>query len=361
MWNGRPRTIYAIGADLGSGADRQNCAVQSSDFSAVSIDFHPISPLAPPVARSQHESDRLLAAFLTGRMPLESDRDYSAYDSASCDRPTSPALERSKIPFLMSRKKARQRSLPKGSHRKVTGTRSDSAADHGPAGRGTPASHPPQDPQGRPTSPSETPLPGQTLRTVLSLWLGFHLTAMAISFTSVVEPSSVHASLSDLVHPYLRPAHFSADDRPVYLTHGEPSEQPHQIQVTTDPVNGWESMDRASWQIAGPQGAPGGAVSDRVARWLATAAMLAENSQPSLAAELVLPLARRQPDVTAVRIKRFPTDLNDVHDEGDIPYVANVIRTDRGVTLVELQEPRLSSPAVLESEILSPQSEAIEP
>ncbi len=196
---------------------------------------------------------------------------------------------------------------------------------------------------------SEFALPGRpspAVRTWISLWLPLHLLAIWISFTSVVEPSSIHARFASLVHPYVRPTHFAADDRPVYLTHGNPSEQPHRLQVTTDPLNDMASVDTRSWQTVGPSGYAGLAVSDRTARWLSTAAMLAENDQPGLVAELLLPIAQSDPSVNAIRIVRLPTDLNDINTETESPYVARVVRGDGFVSLLELKSSRLSSQAI---------------
>jgi hypothetical protein len=178
------------------------------------------------------------------------------------------------------------------------------------------------------------------------------LIAILISFTSVVEPSGIHSRLSSLVHPYLRPAHFSADDRPVYLAHGDPSEQPHRLQTTTASITDIESFDTDQWRTVEPAGRaalssyPGLAVSDRSARWLTTAAMLADNEQPSLVAELLLPIARQNPNVTAIRIVRLPTDLSDINASAESPYVARVVRSGDLISLVQLQPARLSSQAI---------------
>lgn len=188
--------------------------------------------------------------------------------------------------------------------------------------------------------------PSPAIRASLSAWLLCHLFAIAVSFTSVVEPSAIHAALSALVHPYLRPAHFAADDRPVYLTHGDPLEQPHRVQVTTASIESIDSIDEVRWRSAGPVGSPGFAVSDRVARWLSTAAMLAENDQPSLVAELLLPIVEHDVDVNAIRIVRLPTDLNDINAEVETPYLARVVRVADRVSLIQLNPARLSSQAV---------------
>ena len=87
-------------------------------------------------------------------------------------------------------------------------------------------------------------------------------------------------------------------------------------------------------------------MSDRVARWLSTAATLAENEQPGMVAELLMPIAQLHPNVKAIRIVRLPTDLNDINAETESPYVARVIRRDDRVSLVQLKPARLSSQAI---------------
>lgn len=193
------------------------------------------------------------------------------------------------------------------------------------------------------------PAPSPVVRWLLSFWVVFHLAALVISYTGVVEPSSLHARLMTLIHPYVRPTHFAADDRPVYLTHGGSDEQPHRIQVTTRPVTESDAAGEKHWLTVGPAedgglaSTPGLAVSDRVARWLATAAMLSENDQPSMVADLLLPIAKSDPKIQAIRIVRYPTDLSDVTAEVEAPYVARVIRDGEATSLVQLKERRLSS------------------
>lgn len=237
----------------------------------------------------------------------------------------------------------------KKSNRKST-AKKDRASTPDPVASSRPVSAGSENPVQRPAAiqvPARGPSPA--VRACLSGWLLFHLLAITVSFTSVVEPSAIHAQLSKLVHPYLRPTHFAADDRPVYLAHGDASEQPHRLQVTTaSPADfdSIDSIDTVSWRTVGPNRNAGLAVSDRVARWLSTAAMLAENDQPSLVAELLLPIIEDDMAVTAIRIVRLPTDLSDIDAEAESPYVARVIRSGDLVSLVQLNPARLSSPAV---------------
>ena len=191
--------------------------------------------------------------------------------------------------------------------------------------------------------------PSTSVKTWVSIWVVVHLMAIAVSFTAVVQPSSLHRRLSEVLQPYLRPTHFSVDDRPVYLTYGDADDQPHRIEVTNGLVTGVATSDDLKWRVIGPAqvgdiaGTPGLAVSDRVARWLATAAMLAENDQPSLVADLILPVVANQPAIQGVRIVRYPTDLNDINEGVTVPYIARVVRDQNGVSLVQLKESRLSA------------------
>lgn len=191
--------------------------------------------------------------------------------------------------------------------------------------------------------------PSTTVKTWLSIWVTVHVVAITVSFTAVVQPSSLHRRLSEVLQPYLRPTHFSADDRPVYLTYGEADDQPHRIEVTADRVTGVATSGDLKWQVIGPaQGGglsstAGFAVSDRVAKWLSTAAMLADNDQPSLVADLLLPVVANQPSVQGVRIVRYPTDLNDINTGVTVPYLARVVRDQGRVSLVQLRESRLSA------------------
>lgn len=194
-------------------------------------------------------------------------------------------------------------------------------------------------------------VPSIGARTWLSIFLCIHLPAVFLSFAGVVEPSSLHARISALVQPYLMVTHFSADDRPVYLAHGVESEQPHRLQITSDKLFEINGERDCRWQTVGMGNylaedcLPGLAVSDRVARWLATAAMLAENEQPGVVAELLLPIAEHFTEANAIRIVRYPTDLNDINVVPSSPYLARIDRSDDAVSLIQLTPRRLSSQA----------------
>ena len=146
--------------------------------------------------------------------------------------------------------------------------------------------------------------------------------------------------------------HFAADDRPVYLAHGVASEQPHRLQITSDELTDMNDVANCQWQSVGSgdyesaDAPPGLAVSDRVARWLATAATLAENDQPGVVAELLLPIAQHFPNAKAIRIVRFPTDLSDVNATTESPYLARIVRSDDSLSLIQLKPERLSSQSI---------------
>ena len=200
-------------------------------------------------------------------------------------------------------------------------------------------------------SPLDT-VPSNNVRTWLSIWVCVHLIALFLSFTSVVEPSMLHARLSEFMHPYLMVGHFAADDRPVYLAHGSDSERPHRLQVTSDELREIDEVETCQWQSVGSgdyasaDASPGLAVSDRVARWLATAATLSENDQPGVVADLLLPIAQHFSNAKAIRIVRFPTDLSDVNATNESPYVARIVRSNDAVSLIQMKPKRLSSQAV---------------
>ena len=191
--------------------------------------------------------------------------------------------------------------------------------------------------------------PSESARTWLSIGVAIHLVALFVSFTAVVEPSSLQQRLAALFQPYLRPTHFSADDLPVHLTHGNTEDQSHRVEITTQRVSGLASSEDVKWREIGPAeeggfaSLPGFAVSDRVARWLSAAAILAENDQPSLVADLLLPVVERRPAVQGIRIVRYPTDLNDIHVGVSVPYLARVVRSGTTVSLVQMKETRLSA------------------
>jgi len=172
--------------------------------------------------------------------------------------------------------------------------------------------------------------PGPLTRWLLSLFLLFHFVAAAVSFFSAIEPSRTQLRLLDLARPYLIATRFGIGDRPIYLAHGDPSEQPLRLQVSRE-----ASPGRGDWRTVRPPGKPGLASGDRYGRWLSTAAMLAEGDQPGLVAELLVPAVNSDDAINAVRIVRLPTQLTTVLDESQPPpYEGRVIRNGKTVLLI---------------------------
>lgn len=221
----------------------------------------------------------------------------------------------------------------------------------------------PSPPAASEDEPSVQPdgMPDRRWRTAISVWIPLHLFALLVSFAAVVEPSSLHASLQSLLRPYLQSTHFGADDRPLYFAYGDTSEQPHRLEISKRDIASadaevlwtnphFRSDQRQITFVSDLAGGPGLAVSDRYARWLSTAATLAENEQPSLVAELILPLVRQDESIRAIRITRLVTDLNSTIDEElPPPYIARVIRENDQVSLVQLQPERLAAISARES------------
>lgn len=199
-------------------------------------------------------------------------------------------------------------------------------------------------------------MPSDRVRAAISIWLPIHLFALLVSVSAVVEPSSIHARLHSLLRPYLQLTHFGVDDRPLYLAYGDSSEQAHRLEVTdaeiqqSDANVEWtnphfRSSDDSRLTIVGGLAAqPGLAVSDRYSRWLSTAATLAESDQPSLVAELLLPVLPQDGSIRGVRIVRRVTDLNTTLDDNlPPPYAARISTVAGRTSLIRLQETRLNA------------------
>lgn len=179
-------------------------------------------------------------------------------------------------------------------------------------------------------------VPSRLNRRVLTAFLVFHAVAIVSSMTAVVGSSESQARLNDLLRPYTMPTHFRTQGERVFLAGGEAIENPHQLQVLRDEP---ESSD---WATIGAGGVRGLAVDDRTVRWIETLTTLVESESPSLVAELLLPLIRRDQTITAIRIVRLPTVLSLVPDtEPDEIYVAAVSRSSDAVSLIQIDEPRL--------------------
>lgn len=201
-------------------------------------------------------------------------------------------------------------------------------------------------------SPQEThsnSLPTAQLKWILSLWLVFHLLVLTLSLTASVEPSETQSRILESLQFYVTPPHFSADGLPVYLAWGDTSEQPHRLQTSgvkpsADSELFYAPIDDPRWTTVSPSGPKGMLQNDRYARWLTTAATLAENEQPSLVAELLLSAVATDDSIHAVRIVRLPTEMTTtVDDQRPPPYAASVARRGERVSLVQIGAPRLST------------------
>ena len=191
-----------------------------------------------------------------------------------------------------------------------------------------------------------------SLRLPSSTWIGLisaailvHLFALFVSYTAIIEPSSTHSSLLDLLSPYLRSTHFAADGRRFYLAHATPDEQPHRLQFASASGGDRLVIDRQTeWTTIQPSGIAGLTESDHYARWMGLVATLAQSDRPSLAAALLMPLVAADPSIDAVRIVRLPTQLTTAADDAAPPvYLARVVRNAGEVRLVSIGSKRLST------------------
>ena len=208
----------------------------------------------------------------------------------------------------------------------------------------TPADGPPAEASGpAATSPRcRDHYPTRRVRRVASAILSVHLLALAASFFAVVEPSETQARVLAWLQPYLRMTRFGVDERPIYLAHGNRSEQPMRLQVSRT----FRPGDR-DWRTVEPEGVPGLASSDRYHRWLSTAVLLADAEQPGLVAELLLGHVASDPEIRAVRIVVLPTDLTTVMDDDQPPpFEARVARGSGRVSLVHVPPEEQSSIAL---------------
>ncbi|WP_372898622.1 hypothetical protein [Stieleria sp.] len=188
-------------------------------------------------------------------------------------------------------------------------------------------------------------LPSSTWTGLISAAILVHLFALFVSYTAIIEPSTTHSSLLDLLSPYLRSTHFAADGRRFYLAHATPDEQPHRLQFASAADGDTLVIDRQTeWTTIEPSGIAGLAESDRYGRWMGLVATLAQSDRPSLAAALLMPLVAADPSIEAVRIVRLPTQLTTAADDAAPPvYLARVVRDANEVRLVSIGAKRLST------------------
>lgn len=187
-------------------------------------------------------------------------------------------------------------------------------------------------------------------RVIVILVLG-HLLLVATSLLSTVSPSGLVSQILAIGNPYLRATHAGVDARPVYLAHGKPDEQPLRLQIDEDRLM--------------PPTITGAGSDDRQQRWLATVALLAEREQPSLLAELVLPILKRPKASESAKsfngsklsLIREPTILSDVLEDQAPPiYEARIIESEGTIAVVRLLPSRLTAIAI-QGEAIAIQSE----
>lgn len=193
--------------------------------------------------------------------------------------------------------------------------------------------------------PANEWIPQGTVLWLLTLALVLHFSALFLSYSAIVGPSSTHSRLLDAMSPYLRSTHFSADGRPFYLAHGTADEQPHRLQFASAIDSKPLSIDlQTRWTTIQPAGVSGFAASDRYRRWMGLVATLAQSDQPSLAAALLMPLVSADDSIDAIRIIRLPTELTTAAEDAAPPvYLARVIRDLDQVRLVSIQSKRLTT------------------
>ena len=194
----------------------------------------------------------------------------------------------------------------------------------------------PTDQQSSPTHPPQFVVAG------LSVLVVAHLLGLVLSYSAIVEPSATHTRLLEALSPYLRPTHFAADGRPLYMTHGTADERPHRLQfaILGDSHQSIDSV--ADWTTIEPKGMAGLAYSDRYARWVSLVATLAESDQPSMAANLLLPLVSSDQSIDLVRIIRMQTELT-TEFEPDVTYIARIVRNGDRTQLIAVESQRLTT------------------
>ncbi len=200
---------------------------------------------------------------------------------------------------------------------------------------------------------SVTAFANPAMKRLISVAIVVHLTTMALSFTSIVEPSSFHTRVLGLFGAYQQTLHLDADKRAFYLAHGGTNEQPHRIQWT-------DSLDPSEddWKPLVPNTTAGLAASDRMARFLSIAAQWSQEERASEVATLLRPLVLKEPNAKSVRIIRLPTGLTTVVDDAaPPPYVARVVRSAESVDLVQIKPARfVTTSPVIEPPVAVPAS-----
>ena len=171
-------------------------------------------------------------------------------------------------------------------------------------------------------------------RCLISAGILLHLIAIVASWLGANQWCGPYLSFAEPLRPYCQATHFRIDGEPIHLTGGSDLESAFRVQVKRH-----GSQQRDSWKTIQPTGIAGLGGNDRYQRWVTTLLTLVEADQPSLVAELLLPVAARDERIVAIRIIRVDGSENEV-----LPvYVAEVTRGSRSssLALVQVPDPRL--------------------
>lgn len=94
-------------------------------------------------------------------------------------------------------------------------------------------------------------MPGETMRSVLSLALFIHLFIVALCLSASYTPSSLQQRLGSIFRPYTELLHLRIQGEALYLTHATQLDVDHRLEVLpagADPAvtDSWQSIARGS-------------------------------------------------------------------------------------------------------------------
>ena len=173
--------------------------------------------------------------------------------------------------------------------------------------------------------------PSRWMQLAVSAWVLFHFSSLLVTLLGSAvqgELSEGELGLANIARPYCDTAHFRVDSGPLTLSGEEPLRFVR-LQVL-------ESGFGESWKTIEPKGLPRLGEHDRYARLMRLVVMLAESEQPSLIAELLLPIVSRNSQVTSVRV----VNLKEL--DAAI-YNARVSRRDGSALLIQVPARRLGT------------------
>jgi hypothetical protein len=191
-------------------------------------------------------------------------------------------------------------------------------------------------------------LPSPWIRKLILGAVGLHLCLVATSYASSIGASDFQTRALALFRTYLSIFHFDADGVTLAFSDSSASEKTHRWSTSTstrpDSEDQWNPANDPASALT--MGFAGGDRQRRVQRLLAAIARLGENEQGTLAAWLVTPIAKMQPEANFVRITREPDLMtNVVEDSASPPYVAAIIRSqDQPPRPIQSAPKRLASP-----------------